>query len=173
MKKSSLELELLQKCKAIRLVLSDVDGVLTDGGMYYSANGELLKKFNTRDGMAVELLQKNNIKTVLITRENSKIAKQRGKKMKAVAVYTGVQTKEDKLEKICTKFMVQQNEIAYIGDDINDIAIMKLVGLSATPLDGSDEVKKIANYICKLRGGDGVLRELANFILSSKGKSGY
>jgi len=80
LKKSSLESELLQKCKAIRLVLSDVDGVLTDGGMYYSANGELLKKFNTRDGMAVELLQKNNIKTVLITRENSKIAKQRGKK---------------------------------------------------------------------------------------------
>ena len=164
-------MELFKKCKEIRLILSDVDGVLTDGGMYYSENGELLKKFNTRDGMAVELLLQNNIKTVLITKENSKITKQRGKKINAAATYVGVQTKENELKKICTKFMVKKNEIAYIGDDVNDIVIMKLVGLSATPFDGSDEVKKIANYVCKLQGGDGVLRELANFILSAKGKS--
>ncbi len=166
--KSLTKQELLKKCQIIKLVLTDVDGVLTDGGMYFSENGESLKKFNTRDGMGVELLLKKNVKTVLISRENSNITKQRGKKIRAAATYVNIKNKEKQFEKICKKFGLNKNEIAYIGDDVNDIEIMKLVGLSASPFDSMDEVKSIAHYVCSLSGGHGAFREFANLIISTK-----
>ena len=158
--------KILQKCKKIKLVITDVDGVLTDGGMYYSAKGEEFKKFNAVDGMAVELLRKQGIKTVFMTKENSQIAKQRGKKVQAAAVFVNIISKEKLLSKICHKFRVNLEEIAYIGDDVNDAKIMKLVGFSATPLNGLYHVKKIADYICKSRGGNGAFREFVDLILS-------
>jgi YrbI family 3-deoxy-D-manno-octulosonate 8-phosphate phosphatase len=158
--------KILQKCKKIKLVITDVDGVLTDGGMYYSAKGEEFKKFNAVDGMAVELLRKQGIKTVFMTKENSQIAKQRGKKVQAAAVFVNIISKEKLLSKICHKFRVNLEEIAYIGDDVNDAKIMKLVGFSATPLNGLYQVKKIADYICKSRGGNGAFREFVDLILS-------
>ena len=168
MNKSLTKLELLKKCKKIKVILTDVDGVLTDGGMYYTAKGDVMKKFNTRDGMGVELLLEKNIKTVLITRENSKISKLRGKKIKAVATYVGIKNKEDYFKKICKKFGLKKNEIGYIGDDVNDIAIMKLAGLSDSPSDAMTEIKLIADYVCFLSGGHGAFREFANLIISAK-----
>ena len=158
------------KLKKIRLVISDVDGVLTDGSIYYSEKGEFLKKFNTKDGMAVELLLKNKIFTILITKENSLAVKHRAKKIKVRKTYLGTNTKESKLSEICKKFKVTTNEIAYIGDDVNDIEIMKKVGLSVAPNDGIKQVKKIADYICVSNGGEGVLREVADLIIASKQK---
>jgi 3-deoxy-D-manno-octulosonate 8-phosphate phosphatase (KDO 8-P phosphatase) len=155
-------------CKNVKLIITDVDGVLTDGGMYYLESGEIFKKFNTRDGMGVELLLKNNIKTILMTKENSTIAKKRGKKINAVATYTNVKNKEEELDKICKKFNVIRNEIAYIGDDLNDYKIMKLVGFSATPANGVKQIKNIANFISETRGGEGVFREVADIILFAK-----
>jgi YrbI family 3-deoxy-D-manno-octulosonate 8-phosphate phosphatase len=152
----------------IKIVMSDVDGVLTDGGMFYSKTGEAMKKFHTRDGMAIELLRNNNIKTIFISKENSQIVKQRAKKIKPDLTFFGILHKEKILEKICRKFNITNNEIAYIGDDINDLKIMELVGFSATPNDGIEDVKKIAHYVCKRKGGEGVLREVADLILSSK-----
>ena len=157
--------KILQKCKKIKLVITDVDGVLTDGGIYYSAKGEEFRKFNAIDGMAVELLRKQGINTVFMTKENSQIAKQRGKKVKAATVFVNVIKKEKLLSKICHKFRVETEEIAYIGDDINDFEIMKLVGFSATPVNGLLQVKKIADYICKSRGGEGAFREFTDLIL--------
>ena len=157
--------KILQKCKKIKLVITDVDGVLTDGGIYYSAKGEEFRKFNAIDGMAVELLRKQGIKTVFMTKENSQIAKQRGKKVQAAAIFVNVLNKEKLLSKICHKFRVEPEEIAYIGDDVNDVKIMKLVGFSATPLNGLYPVKKIADYICKSRGGEGAFREFTDLIL--------
>jgi|TARA_Y100000310_G_scaffold51473_1_gene47439 YrbI family 3-deoxy-D-manno-octulosonate 8-phosphate phosphatase len=157
-----------QKCKKIKLVVTDVDGVLTDGGMYYSEKGEVMKKFNARDGMAVELLLQNNIKTVLLTRENSTIIKKRGMKIKTASTITGIQNKESYLGKICKKFRVSPKEIAYIGDDVNDIAIIKLVGFSATPIDGIYSLQKIVNYVCKNKGGNGAFREFADLIIISR-----
>ena len=110
-----------KKCKKINLVISDVDGVLTDGGMYYSDKGEIMKKFNTRDGMGVELLLNNGIKTILITRENSIIVKKRARKIRVEEIYTGIKKKKKLLPKICKKYKVSLEEIAYIGDDINDL----------------------------------------------------
>ncbi len=156
------------KLKKIRLVLTDVDGVLTDGGMYYTESGESMKKFNTRDSMGMELLLKHKIKTVFVTRENSKIVKKRVKKISIVDLYSGIFDKKKILTKILVKYAVKKDEVAYIGDDVNDIEIMKLVGFSATPLDGNIVVKKISDYICKTNGGDGAFREISDLILKSK-----
>jgi YrbI family 3-deoxy-D-manno-octulosonate 8-phosphate phosphatase len=158
---------LIQKCKKIKLLLSDVDGVLTDGGMYYTEKGEIMKKFNTKDGMGVELLRKNKIDVVLITREKSVIVKKRAKKIN-VEAHIGILDKKKILNKICKKYNVKYEETAYIGDDVNDLEIMKQVGFSASPSDAVDKVKKISNYISSLKGGNGVLREIADMIITIK-----
>ena len=157
-----------KKCKKIKLVLTDVDGVLTDGGMYYSEKGEYLKKFNTRDGMGVELLRENKIPVILISKEKSKIVIQRAKKLQIQETFLGIKEKELLLPKICMKYSTKETEIAYIGDDINDLKIMKKVGFSASPNDGISIIKKNSDYICKLKGGEGVLREVADLILEFK-----
>lgn len=163
----SISKNLITKCKRIKLVLTDVDGVLTDGGMYYSEKGEIMKKFNTKDGMGVELLRRNGIKTILITKENSKIVIKRGKKINAVDVLVNVKNKEFELERICKKFSIKKENIAFIGDDINDLEIMKNVGVSTCPSDAVTEILKISDYICEKRGGEGVLREFTNLVLKS------
>jgi len=156
-----------KKCEQIKLVLSDVDGVLTDGGMFYSKNGEEFKKFNTKDGMGVELLQKNGITTIFLTKENSKISRSRAKKLNT-KIYLGIQNKEKKLKDICKILKIKPQNIAYIGDDVNDASIMKLVGFSASPNDSVSEVKKIANYVCQNKGGEGAFREFADLIIKNK-----
>ena len=160
--------ELIKKYRKIKLVLTDVDGVLTDGCMYYSSKGEELKKFHTRDGMAVELLLQKNIKTIIVTREKSKIVVLRAKKIKIFKVYSNIKQKEVILNQICTKFKVTPREILFIGDDINDEKIMKLVGLSAAPSDAINIIKNIANIITDASGGKGVLREVADMIILSQ-----
>ena len=135
--------------KKIKLVLTDVDGVLTDGGFYYSSNGEILKKFFVRDGMGVTLLRKKEIPTIIVTKEKSPIVKTWCQKMKIQKIYDGVIKKEIILEKVSSIYKVKPSEVAYIGDDINDVELLKKVGLSAAPLDASIEAKKVSYYICK------------------------
>lgn len=153
--------------KKIKVVLTDVDGVLTDGGMYYSSIGDVMKKFHTRDGMGVSLLRKNKIPTIIVTKESTKMVKNWSKNMNA-ELFDGVIFKEKILEKICKQYDVSPSEIAYIGDDINDVNLLKLVGLAAVPQDASQFAKKASNYICRANGGEGVFREVAELILSSK-----
>ena len=147
MKTSSSKLK--KKCSLIRLVITDVDGVLTDGGMYYSDKGDIMKKFHARDGMGVTLLNKNGIPTIIVTKEQTEIVRQWSKKMKVKELLDGVKNKELVLEKICKKYRILSDEVAYIGDDINDIDLLKNVGFSACPKDGMENVKKICNYTCK------------------------
>ena len=118
-----------RKLIKIKLVLTDVDGVLTDGGRYYSTTGEFMKKFHVRDGMGVNILLRNNIKTAILTKERSKIVKIWSKNMNIGHLYDNAIAKETFLEKICKDFGVTPNEIAYIGDDVNDIELLKLVGI--------------------------------------------
>jgi len=160
--------DLKKKCKKIKLILTDVDGVLTDGGMYYSEQGELLKKFNTRDGMAIELLREKNIPVIFITREKSKHVIQRAKKLSVPEVFVGIKNKITLLSKICQKYNVKKNEIAYIGDDVNDLEIMQEIGFSACPKNAIMLILKNTDYVCNLNGGDGVLREIADLILDLK-----
>ena len=153
--------------KQIKIVLTDVDGVLTDGGLYYSSTGDMMKKFHVRDGMGVSLLRKNGIPTVIVTKESTKMVKKWAKKMNA-KLYDGIIYKEKILPKICKEYDVSLSEIAYIGDDVNDVNLLKLIGLSAVPKDGTIMAKKFSKYICKTNGGNGVFREVAELILSAK-----
>ena len=159
---------LRKKAKKIKIVLTDVDCVLTDGGMYYTENGDIMKKFHTRDGMGITLLRKEKISTIIITKEKTKFVKLWAKKMKIEKLYDGIQKKEDLVNEICDHYNVKHEELAYIGDDVNDIALLKKVGLSATPANGISEVKKICDYICALKGGEGAFRELADLVLQTK-----
>ena len=155
----------LKKCLKIKIVLTDVDGVLTDGGMYYSKRGDVMKKFHVRDGMGVTLLRKINIPTILVTKEKNEIIKQWAKKMKIKKLYDGIIDKELILDKICEKYNVLPENIAYIGDDINDLRLLKKVGFSGVPNDGIQQAKKICQYICKANGGCGAFREFTDLIL--------
>lgn len=155
----------------IKLFLADVDGVLTDGGMYYSENGDELKKFNTRDGMAFELLRNAGIKTGIITTEETSIVERRAQKLKVDYLY---QSKRDggKLTaalEICEKENISLNEVAYIGDDINCIELLSAVGIAACPSDAMDAVKKIKNInVLTYKGGEGVVREYVEKIILQK-----
>jgi len=152
----------------IKLFLSDVDGTLTDAGMYYGENGEELKKFNTHDGKGFELLRKTGIKTGIITSENTKIVENRAKKMKVDYLYQGVEHKGklDIAKDICEKENINLNEVAYVGDDLNCKEILSSVGICACPVDSIEEIKSINNIIqLKQKGGNGAVREFINIIL--------
>lgn len=152
----------------IKLFAMDVDGVLTDGGMFYSEAGEVLKKFNTRDGMGIELLRKKGIIPAIITKEKSEIVLKRAEKLKVEEVYIGVEDKLEVVKRLIKKYNLSFELVAYIGDDINDIPLLKKVGLSCCPFDAVDEVKKIANYVCKTKGGEGAVREVVDIIRGDK-----
>lgn len=158
----------IEKLSKIKLVAMDVDGTLTDGAMYYSAKGEQLKRFSTRDGMGIMLLQEYGIKTAIITSENTEIVTSRAKKLNIEDVILGSKEKDGEIKQLAKKHNLSLDEIAYIGDDINDISALKIVGLSACPQDASDFVKDVAIYICDSSGGNGAVRELAELILSAK-----
>ena len=153
----------------IKLFMTDVDGVLTDGGMYYSESGGELKKFNTRDGKGIELLRNAGIKTAILTSENTKIVENRAKKLKIDFVRQGCVNKLDEANKICEELNISLDEAAYIGDDLNDIELLKRVGLAACPDDAAEAVKNINNIIKLTRGGgDGAVRELCEYILANQ-----
>ncbi len=158
-----------QKASKIKLLLTDVDGVLTDNGVYYSAQGEELKRFSFRDGMGVERLRKvAGIETGIITRENSLSVLRRAEKLKISELHMGAMEKELLLEGIAQRRNISLEEIAFIGDDINDRIIMEKVGLCACPADAMNFVKEIADYKCLTNGGHGAFRECAEFIISTK-----
>jgi len=152
----------------IKLFLSDVDGTMTDAGMYYSESGEEVKKFNTRDGKGFELLRKSGIKVGIITSENTDIVSNRAEKLKVDFLYQGVEHngKLDIVKKICKSEKINLKNVAYIGDDINCMELLTEVGLSACPYDATESVKNIPNIkVLTKKGGDGVVRELIDIIL--------
>lgn len=154
--------------KHIKLFLCDVDGTLTDGGMYYSETGDELKKFNTRDGMGFQLLREARIKTGIITSENTKIVENRAKKLKIDFLR---QSKRDggkvaAAQEICDELGITFSEVAYIGDDINCVELLSRVGLSACPADACDKVKSIPGIVAMTRnGGDSCVREFIELLL--------
>ena len=163
-------LKLKDKATKIKVILTDVDGVLTDTGVYYGQEGEALKRFSIRDGMGVERLRKYaGIETIIITGENSGAVKSRAEKLRIKEYYLGINKKEEILESIKNKNGLGTENIAYIGDDSNDYEIMKLVGFTATPADGMNFIKDIADYVCETKAGYGAFREFAELILSFKG----
>jgi len=144
----------------IKIFLTDCDGVLTDGGMYYSENGDELKKFNTRDGMAFKLLKEKGIITGIITGENVELNKRRAHKLKLDMLVCGCMDKETAVKRIAKEHGVDLKNVAYVGDDINDLNVIKLVGFSCCPADALPQIRKAAGYITESKGGEGVIREI-------------
>jgi 3-deoxy-D-manno-octulosonate 8-phosphate phosphatase (KDO 8-P phosphatase) len=155
-----------QKTK-IEYLFTDVDGVLTDAGVYYSSKGEELKKFNLRDGMGAERLRKlTSIQIGIITGENSEIVQRRAEKLKIEIVFLGIKDKLNVLSKFLEEEELQWNQIAYIGDDLNDFEVMKYAGITACPADSAKEILEIANFHCKKKGGEGAFREFCEYLIS-------
>jgi 3-deoxy-D-manno-octulosonate 8-phosphate phosphatase (KDO 8-P phosphatase) len=169
MKKKLTKNQLLKRAAKIKLLLTDVDGVLTDTGVYYSAKGEEMKRFSIRDGMGIERLRELvGVETGILTRENSGIVKSRAQKLKIEELHLGVFEKEKTLEEILSRRNLSADEVAYIGDDTNDIEIMMKVGLSACPNDATNFAKKISDIIVNSKGGFGAVRDLAEIIIAAK-----
>ena len=152
----------------IKMFLTDCDGVLTDGGMYYSEHGDELKKFNTRDGVALSMLNDCGIITGIITGEATELVRKRAEKLKLTEVLLGIRDKVKAVEVLIQKYGVSFDEIAYIGDDINDIELLKRVGMSACPADAAESVKNCVDYIIPQRGGDGAVRKFVDFIFGER-----
>ena len=152
----------------VKLFISDVDGVLTDSGMYYSEFGDEYKKFNTRDGMAFQILREHGIKTAIITSENTEIVERRAKKMKIDYLFQGAYEfgKLEAAEEICSKLNISLKNVAYIGDDLNCLQLLSSVGIKACPSDAEKIVKEIPQiHVLQAKGGRGVVREFVNLIL--------
>ncbi len=158
---------LAEKAKKIKLMLTDSDGVLTDTGVYYSDDGEVMKRFSIRDGMGVERLRNVlGIETGIITGELSGSVLKRAEKLNIIYLYRGVKDKKLLLSEILSGLKLEKDNIAYIGDDVNDIELINEVGLSAAPSDGTVFVKDFVHYICQNKGGNGAFREFAELIIS-------
>lgn len=156
--------------KVVRLFLSDVDGVLTDAGMYYSENGDELKKFNTQDGMGFRLLKEAGIKTGIITTENTKIVENRAKKLNVDYVYQGKRegSKLEVAKDICEKEGISLDEVAYIGDDINCFDLLSSVGFAACPANAVSKIKSIPGIMhLQKKGGEGAVREFIEWIIEN------
>lgn len=154
----------------IRLLLTDVDGVLTDGGVYYGAEGEVLKRFNIRDGMAVERLRAVGVDVGIVTGEQSLSVVRRAEKLKIDLLVLGCKDKGSRLDQIMREHGYIAEEIAYIGDDVNDLEIMARVALTAAPCDALPQVYDVVHYRCSKPGGHGAFREFAEFIIAAKAK---
>nr|WP_198011748.1 HAD-IIIA family hydrolase [Leptotrichia sp. oral taxon 215] len=154
----------------IKLVLLDVDGTLTDGGIYRGNNGEELKRFNVKDGYAIVNAQKLGIEFGIITGRKSELVEIRSNELKIKYLYQGISEKTVILEEIIQKTGLKKEEIAYMGDDLNDILIMKQSGLTGAPKDAADEVIQIADFVSEKNGGSGAVREFVEYILKKDGK---
>lgn len=157
--------------KGICLFATDVDGVLTDAGMYYSESGDEWKKFNTRDGMGIKLLQKAGLITAIVTQERTRLVARRAEKLAIPELHQGVMDKLSVIRDMATRYGISLRQVAYIGDDVNDIEALKAVGLSAAPADGLPQVLDIVDYRCRQKGGEGAVRELAEMILLSRSEA--
>jgi YrbI family 3-deoxy-D-manno-octulosonate 8-phosphate phosphatase len=152
----------------IKLVLTDIDGVWTDGGMYYDQTGNELKKFNTTDSAGVVFLQLLEIPFGIITGENTNIVLRRAEKLKINHLFMGVKNKLEVAEKLCAELKITLAEVAYIGDDLNDAMLLKAVGFSAIPANASTYMEKYATVRLKKNGGEGAFREFVELLLEKE-----
>jgi YrbI family 3-deoxy-D-manno-octulosonate 8-phosphate phosphatase len=155
----------IKKSKNIKLIATDIDGVWTDAKMHYTEDGEYMKSFSTYDGMATALLKNEKIEIAILTSENSQIVKSRAKKLGIKYVYINENEKLFRIKYLCNRLNITSDEVAYIGDDVNDLEILKYVGLSAMPC--TSPILDIFNpdYITKRAGGNGAFREFSDLII--------
>ena len=162
--------ELKEKIKKIKLLILDVDGVMTDGRIIYDSEGHELRIFDAQDGTGVIMLFNAGIKTMLVTILPSKAIERRAKELKVEKVYQGIIPKTKVLEEILSENDISKEHICYVGDDLVDLGVMKAVGFPAAPVNACGEVKETACYVTQKEGGRGAVREIAELILKTQGK---
>ena len=158
----------MNKIKNIKLVVTDIDGVWTDAKMHYTNDGDFMKSFSTYDGMAVQILREKGLETVIITSENSKIVLERAKKLKIENIVLNEKNKLKKLKEICDSKKISLKEVAYIGDDLNDVEVLENVGFSALSNNSPIKDKVNVDYVTVRKGGDGAFREFADLIIKER-----
>lgn len=161
--------ELQARAAGIRLAVFDVDGSLTDGRLWFDATGGESKAFHVQDGLGLRLLEDHGIAVALITARESAAVLARARDLRLEHVFTGVADKRDCLQSLCRQLGISLSEVAYLGDDLPDLAAFPLVGLSATPADGHAWVRERAHWVSQCNGGFGAARELCDLILNARG----
>ena len=151
----------------IKLLVMDVDGTLTDGKIYIGNEGEVLKAFNAKDGYGIVMLRKKGVVPVIITGRKSRIVETRAKELGIDELYQGIMDKLSQLESVAEKYGVKSSQIAYIGDDLNDLDCIRHCGLTACPNDAVDTLKSHVDYVCEKDGGSGAVREFIDWICLS------
>ena len=165
------EKEIVSRAKKIKLVLTDIDGVWTDTGVFYSDAGEIMKRFSIRDGMGVERLRDIGIETGIITGELSGSVKTRAAKLLIKHLYLGIKYKAQKLDEIMAETGFNLDEIAFIGDDYNDLEVINIInkfGLTAAPQDAMPKIIDTVIYHCNMKGGEGAFRDFAEWIIAHR-----
>ena len=153
----------------IKLIVLDVDGVLTDGNIYYDNLGNEYKSFNVKDGYGIKRAITSGIEVAVISGRSSKTVEKRCKELGITKVFQGVSDKLSVLRQLCDELQVSFEEVAAMGDDLPDIPILSVVGFSGAPADAVEEVKKVVRFCCKREGGRGAVREFIDHILSLNG----
>lgn len=148
----------------IKMFLTDCDGCLTDGGMYYSEQGDELKKFNTKDGMGFSILRDRGILTGIVTSENTKLNQRRAAKLKLDIILQGCYDKAAAIKDLCEKYNISLDQVVYVGDDINDIEAIQMAGFGCAPENAMPQVKAMADYVTVAKGGEGVIREIVELM---------
>lgn len=162
--------EIYERAKAVKLLILDVDGVLTDAGLYYSHDGDTMKAFNTRDGLGLTWMPKIGVELAIITGKSSEIVKQRAKTLKIDHIYQGALNKREPYEALLKKLHLTEQEVAYIGDDIIDWPVMKRVGLSIAVANAEAFIKEHADWVTEREGGKGAVRDVCDLLIKAKGK---
>ena len=154
----------------IRFLVMDVDGTLTDGKIYISNNGEMFKAFNIKDGYTIFTLDKVGIIPIIITGRSSEIVAKRAEELRIKECHQGVNDKLAKLHEVLSKYDGSLDEVAYIGDDYNDLECMRSCGFTGCPADAEDDIKPEVDYVCKKKSGEGSVREFVKEIIKSNNK---
>ncbi len=161
---------LKKRIKKLKVLVMDVDGVLTDGKLIFDGEARELKSFNVQDGYGIVILKRVGIRTVIITAGNSKVVKVRADYLHIDKLYSGAYPKIDAYEKMLKAFRVRDENICFVGDDLTDCQILKRVGFAVSVKNAVAEVKKVAHYTTKCAGGDGAVREVIELILKTQSK---
>ena len=162
--------ETVERARRVKLLITDIDGVMTDGRIVYSVYGDELKFFDVTDGFGMSLLHRVGIKTVIITAKKSRIVKLRARDLKVAKAYAGFPDKLIPFNDVLKRFKISAEEICFIGDDLIDVPILKRVGFAVSVPNGIEEVKAIAHHITIKSGGRGAVREICELLLKSQGK---
>jgi 3-deoxy-D-manno-octulosonate 8-phosphate phosphatase (KDO 8-P phosphatase) len=169
--RSRLQARLLQpRRRPIRMLVCDVDGVLTDGGLHYDEDGRVVKRFDVRDGLAVRMLQRTGITVALLSGGRSGAIEQRARHLGIVHCRTGVADKQLGLEQLRRELGMAREHTAFLGDDLNDLTVRPVTGLLVSPANGARGLRRQADWVLRSRGGDGALRELSEALLASQGQ---